>query len=54
MADERHLLVTGANSGFGLHGLVDDAGCGVTGAIEDVPDDEARAVLEILPSAESL
>lgn len=108
MADERHVLVTGANSGIGLatvlhladkgfrvtgtvrsdakadvvraaateagvevetalldvtdadactqvmselgtlHGLVNNAGYGLTGAIEDVPDDEARAVLETM------
>ncbi|HEX4903492.1 MAG TPA: SDR family oxidoreductase [Acidimicrobiales bacterium] len=31
-----------------LHGLVNNAGYGVTGAIEDVPDDEARLVLETM------
>jgi NAD(P)-dependent dehydrogenase (short-subunit alcohol dehydrogenase family) len=31
-----------------LHGLVNNAGYGVTGAIEDVPDDEARAALETM------
>ena len=31
-----------------LHGLVNNAGYGVTGAIEDVDDDEARAVLETM------
>jgi NAD(P)-dependent dehydrogenase (short-subunit alcohol dehydrogenase family) len=31
-----------------LHGLVNNAGYGVTGAIEDVPDDEARQVLETM------
>lgn len=31
-----------------LHGLVNNAGYGLTGAIEDVPDDEARALLETM------
>lgn len=31
-----------------LHGLVNNAGYGLTGAIEDVPDDEARQVLETM------
>jgi NAD(P)-dependent dehydrogenase (short-subunit alcohol dehydrogenase family) len=31
-----------------LYGLVNNAGYGVTGAIEDVDDDEARAVLETM------
>ncbi len=31
-----------------LYGLVNNAGYGVTGAIEDVPDDEARALLETM------
>jgi NAD(P)-dependent dehydrogenase (short-subunit alcohol dehydrogenase family) len=31
-----------------LHGLVNNAGYGVTGAVEDVDDDEARAVLETM------
>ncbi|HYD10791.1 MAG TPA: SDR family oxidoreductase [Acidimicrobiales bacterium] len=31
-----------------LYGLVNNAGYGVTGAVEDVPDDEARAVLETM------
>lgn len=31
-----------------LHGLVNNAGYGVTGAVEDVEDDEARAVLETM------
>ena len=31
-----------------LHGLVNNAGYGVTGAVEDVPDDEARQVLETM------
>jgi len=31
-----------------LHGLVNNAGYGVTGAIEDVPDEEARQVLETM------
>jgi NAD(P)-dependent dehydrogenase (short-subunit alcohol dehydrogenase family) len=31
-----------------LYGLVNNAGYGVTGAIEDVEDDEARAVLETM------
>src|SRR5258707_5800301 len=31
-----------------LHGLVNNAGYGITGAVEDVPEDEARAVLETM------
>jgi len=31
-----------------LHGLVNNAGYGVTGAVEDVPDDEAEAVLQTM------
>lgn len=31
-----------------LYGLVNNAGYGVTGAVEDVPEDEARAVLETM------
>jgi NAD(P)-dependent dehydrogenase (short-subunit alcohol dehydrogenase family) len=31
-----------------LHGLVNNAGYGITGAIEDVPDDEARQALETM------
>src|SRR3954467_14192444 len=31
-----------------LYGLVNNAGYGVTGAVEDVPDEEARAVLETM------
>ena len=31
-----------------LHGLVNNAGYGITGAVEDVEDDEARAALETM------
>jgi len=34
--------------GAPLYGLVNNAGYGVTGAVEDVDDDEARAVLETM------
>ena len=37
-----------ALAGLRLYGLVNNAGYGVTGAIEDVTDDEARAVLETM------
>lgn len=37
-----------ALSGLRLYGLVNNAGYAVTGAIEDVGDDEARAVLETM------
>ena len=38
-----------AMSGVGpLHGLVNNAGYALTGAIEDVPDDEARQLLETM------
>lgn len=37
--------------GLGLWGLVNNAGYGVTGAIEDVPDDEAHAVFETMVHA---
>jgi NAD(P)-dependent dehydrogenase (short-subunit alcohol dehydrogenase family) len=33
---------------LGLYGLVNNAGYGLTGAVEDVDDDEARAVLETM------
>jgi NAD(P)-dependent dehydrogenase (short-subunit alcohol dehydrogenase family) len=31
-----------------IYGLVNNAGYGITGAVEDVPEDEARAVLETM------
>jgi NAD(P)-dependent dehydrogenase (short-subunit alcohol dehydrogenase family) len=34
--------------GLGLYGLVNNAGYGVTGAVEDVSDDEAAAVLDTM------
>jgi len=34
--------------GFELYGLVNNAGYGLTGAVEDVEDDEARALLETM------
>jgi NAD(P)-dependent dehydrogenase (short-subunit alcohol dehydrogenase family) len=37
--------------GLRLYGLVNNAGYSVTGAIEDVPDDEARAILETMAVA---
>jgi NAD(P)-dependent dehydrogenase (short-subunit alcohol dehydrogenase family) len=37
-----------ALAGLRLYGLVNNAGYAVTGAIEDVPDDEARAILETM------
>jgi NAD(P)-dependent dehydrogenase (short-subunit alcohol dehydrogenase family) len=33
---------------YDLYGIVNNAGYSVTGAIEDVPDDEARAILETM------
>jgi NAD(P)-dependent dehydrogenase (short-subunit alcohol dehydrogenase family) len=33
---------------FDLYGLVNNAGYGVTGAVEDIDDDEARALLETM------
>ncbi|MDP9442194.1 MAG: SDR family oxidoreductase [Actinomycetota bacterium] len=38
-------------SGLELFGLVNNAGYGVTGAVEDVPDDEARALFETMVHA---
>src|SRR4051794_8257783 len=38
----------GLFAGLDLYGLVNNAGYGVTGAVEDVTDDEARAVLEAM------
>lgn len=35
-------------SGLELYGLVNNAGTSLTGAVEDVPDDEARALLETM------
>jgi NAD(P)-dependent dehydrogenase (short-subunit alcohol dehydrogenase family) len=35
-------------AGLDLFGLVNNAGYGVTGAVEDVPDDEARALMETM------
>src|SRR5687768_13853846 len=37
-----------ALAGLRLHGLVNNAGYGITGAIEDVTDDEARSILETM------
>lgn len=37
-----------ALAGLRLYGLVNNAGYAVTGAIEDVPDDEARAIMETM------
>lgn len=37
-----------ALAGLRLYGLVNNAGYAVTGAIEDVPDEEARAILETM------
>ncbi len=37
--------------GLDLWGLVNNAGYAVTGAIEDVPDDEARALFEVMVHA---
>jgi NAD(P)-dependent dehydrogenase (short-subunit alcohol dehydrogenase family) len=34
--------------GLDLYGLVNNAGYSITGAVEDVPDEEARAVLETM------
>ena len=35
-------------AGLDLYGLVNNAGYGVTGAVEDVGDDEARALFETM------
>lgn len=40
-----------ALAGLRLYGLVNNAGYAVTGAIEDVPDDEARQILETMAIA---
>lgn len=37
-----------ALSGLNLYGLVNNAGYGLMGAVEDVPDDEVRALLETM------
>jgi NAD(P)-dependent dehydrogenase (short-subunit alcohol dehydrogenase family) len=37
-----------ALSGLNLYGLVNNAGYGIVGAIEDVPDEEARQLLETM------
>ena len=40
-----------ALDGLELHGLVNNAGYGLTGAVEDVDDDEARALFETMVHA---
>ncbi len=37
--------------GLDLYGLVNNAGYGLTGAVEDVGDDEARALFETMVHA---